>query len=195
MELDEFMSCPSNLANNRQTRMLANLSLVHCYDVTAMPREERESIMLKSAKDNLQDMAFFGLVEFQVATQYLFERTFKLTFIKDFEQYAETHAGEANISVSDLSRVRQVNNLDLELYKFAKQLFFQRIEFWIEEDIKHGRTDLIPESLADWILDGGLKIDESSGLSRSRTRNREIVEEPDIDDDDEEEEELEEGQS
>jgi len=29
--LNEFIDCPQNLARNRQTRMLANLSLVNCY--------------------------------------------------------------------------------------------------------------------------------------------------------------------
>ena len=56
------MSCPSNLATNRQTRMLANLSLSGCYkrSVNDAERVERERIMLQSAKDNLRQMAFFG---------------------------------------------------------------------------------------------------------------------------------------
>ena len=63
--LPEFLSCPSNLAINRQTRMLANLTKVDCYDTSRMTPESRNAIMLQSAKDNLRSFAFFGLVEFQ----------------------------------------------------------------------------------------------------------------------------------
>jgi hypothetical protein len=58
--LHEFLSCPYNLAFNRQTRMLADLSLVHCYNSGAMPKAERDRILLASAKANLKNMAFFG---------------------------------------------------------------------------------------------------------------------------------------
>ena len=65
--LDEFIACPSNLASNRQTRMLANLSLVNCYEpVTGAERVKRERIMLRSAKDNLRQMAFFGQIHAHV---------------------------------------------------------------------------------------------------------------------------------
>ncbi|MCL4131274.1 UNVERIFIED_CONTAM: hypothetical protein GTU68_023968, partial [Idotea baltica] len=63
--LEDFVSCKSNLANNRQTRMLADLSLVNCYDTTSMKPEERDTILLASAKNNLHRMALFGLTEFQ----------------------------------------------------------------------------------------------------------------------------------
>ena len=41
VELDEFMDCPFNLATNRQTRMLADLKLVNCYDTTTMSAKAR----------------------------------------------------------------------------------------------------------------------------------------------------------
>ena len=68
--------------------MLANLSLVGCYDQSIVPdRAERDRILLDSAKDNLRRMAFFSLTEQQADTQYLFERTFKgIRFTKDFVQ-------------------------------------------------------------------------------------------------------------
>lgn len=65
VNLDEFASCESNLAANRQTRMLADLALVGCYNKTAMPAHERERVMLASAKRNLAAMAYFGLTEYQ----------------------------------------------------------------------------------------------------------------------------------
>lgn len=53
MTLDEFADCDSNLAANRQTRMLADLALVNCYNRSSMPLHERNRLMLASAKRNL----------------------------------------------------------------------------------------------------------------------------------------------
>jgi len=49
----------------RQTRMLADLSLIGCYNSSYMNQEERNRVMLASAKRNLLSIAFFGLTEFQ----------------------------------------------------------------------------------------------------------------------------------
>ena len=51
--LDEFADCESNLASNRQTRMMADLALVNCYNKSSMPLQERNKLMLASAKRNL----------------------------------------------------------------------------------------------------------------------------------------------
>lgn len=51
--LDEFAACESNLAANRQTRMLADLALVNCYNKSSMPLYERSRLLLASAKRNL----------------------------------------------------------------------------------------------------------------------------------------------
>lgn len=45
--------------------MLADLSLIGCYNSSFMNREERNRVMLASAKRNLLSIAFFGLTEFQ----------------------------------------------------------------------------------------------------------------------------------
>lgn len=65
VSLDEFTSCDSNLATNRQTRMLSDLALVGCYNKSSMPAHERDRIMLASAKRNLAAMSYFGLTEYQ----------------------------------------------------------------------------------------------------------------------------------
>lgn len=51
--LDDFADCQSNLAANRQTRMMSDLALVNCYNKTGMSSQERDRIMLSSAKRNL----------------------------------------------------------------------------------------------------------------------------------------------
>lgn len=89
VELDEFMDCPYNLAHNRQTRMLADLTLAGCYNSTK-DQHERDRILLQSAKQNLARMAFVGLTEQQSRSQYIFERTFQMNFTHSFEQANST---------------------------------------------------------------------------------------------------------
>lgn len=124
------MSCPHNLAHNRQARMLANLSLIGCYNQSIVSnRAQREQMMLDSAKDNLRNMAFFGLTEYQAESRFLFEHTFHLHFTKDFVQYTETHASKAEVSEDEHRELFRLNRLDLELYAFAKELFFARLQY------------------------------------------------------------------
>ena len=66
---------------------MADLRMVHCYNMTAMYKEERDKAMLESAKNNLEQLAFFGLTELQNVTQYMFEETFNLNFRVKFEQH------------------------------------------------------------------------------------------------------------
>ncbi|RLV91609.1 hypothetical protein DV515_00014061 [Chloebia gouldiae] len=127
--LQEFMDCPYNLANNRQVRMLADLSLVGCYNMSFIPENKRAQILLESAKKNLKDMAFFGLTEFQRKTQYLFERTFNLKFIRPFMQYNSTRAGGVEVDNDTIRRIEELNDLDMQLYDYAKDLFQQRYQY------------------------------------------------------------------
>jgi hypothetical protein len=133
---EQFAKCPHNLANNRQVRMVANLSLSGCYKPGAMSAETRDFIMLRSAKKNLQQMAFFGLTEYQQETQYLFEKTFHLKFRRDFFKYNHTHSSEVDIYPYQHRQILKLNKLDVELYHYAKSLFFQRLIFALQEDAK-----------------------------------------------------------
>ncbi|XP_054479959.1 heparan-sulfate 6-O-sulfotransferase 3-B-like [Anoplopoma fimbria] len=126
--LVDFMSCPSNLANNRQVRMLADLSLVGCYNMSSVSELERGRVLLASAKANLRNMAFYGLTEFQRKTQYLFERTFGLRFIRAFTQINSTRAASVGISEKVRWRIEGLNALDVELYEYAKELFLSRYQ-------------------------------------------------------------------
>lgn len=130
VQLNEFLSCPSNLAFNRQTRMLADLQLVSCYNTSALSRHERERIMLASAKENLRKMAFFGLCEQQQMSQYLFEQTFDMRFVTQFQQFNETHVASVlrDVVPEQLERIRNLNKLDLELYEYARVLLQLRFD-------------------------------------------------------------------
>ena len=133
------MDCPYNLANNRQTRMLADLSLVGCYNVSAMSEEERWALLLQSAKRNLRGMAFFGLTEYQRKTQYLFERTFNLEFIAPFTQLNGTRASSVDVPPETQHRIRQLNRWDVELYEYGRDLFLQRFQVARQQERRQAR--------------------------------------------------------
>ncbi|XP_062440493.1 heparan-sulfate 6-O-sulfotransferase 2 [Rhea pennata] len=137
--LKEFMDCPYNLANNRQVRMLSDLSLVGCYNLSVMPEEQRNKVLLDSAKENLKRMAFFGLTEFQRKTQYLFEKTFNMNFISPFTQYNSTRASSVEIDGQTQQRIEALNFLDMELYDYAKDLFLQRYQYMRQKEHQEAR--------------------------------------------------------
>lgn len=90
-----------------QVRMLADLSLVGCYNMSTVPEKKRAQLLLESAKKNLRDMAFFGLTEYQRKTQFLFERTFRLRFIRPFMQYNNTRAAGVDLDNATVSSSAQ----------------------------------------------------------------------------------------
>ncbi|XP_042521730.1 heparan-sulfate 6-O-sulfotransferase 2-like [Dipodomys spectabilis] len=137
--LKEFMDCPYNLANNRQVRMLSDLTLVGCYNLSVMPEKQRNKVLLESAKSNLKHMAFFGLTEFQRKTQYLFEKTFNMNFISPFTQYNTTRASSVEINGEIQKRIEGLNFLDMELYSYAKDLFLQRYQFMRQKEHQEAR--------------------------------------------------------
>uniref|UniRef100_A0A672JN27 Heparan-sulfate 6-O-sulfotransferase n=1 Tax=Salarias fasciatus TaxID=181472 RepID=A0A672JN27_SALFA len=147
--LTEFMNCPSNLANNRQVRMLADLSLVGCYNLSSMNESQRNHILLSSAMSNLKNMAFYGLTEFQRKTQYLFERTFSLRFIAAFTQINSTRAANVDLSEPVRRRIEELNFLDVQLYEYAKDLFLQRFQFTRQrehQEVRLKRREERPEN-------------------------------------------------
>ena len=83
--------------------------------------------MLQSAKENLMTMATFGLTEFQRETQLLFEDTFNIKYINDTEQRKSTHANSYNLTEEERQQIINLTYLDIELYKFAKQIFMKRL--------------------------------------------------------------------
>jgi len=136
--IEEFMGCEHNLACNRQTRMLADLELVNCYNKTGMDSAKRDLIMLNSAKSNLERMSYFGMTEEQQISQYLFEETFNLEFKISFKQYnqSDTHSGASKdkLDSKTIEKIRALNYLDEELHKFAHQLLKSRFENMKEND-------------------------------------------------------------
>ncbi|XP_062515175.1 heparan-sulfate 6-O-sulfotransferase 2-like [Corticium candelabrum] len=130
LSIDSFLNCPWNLAINRQSRMLANMTeMSDCYHEMSRTVSLQEALLVR-AKENLLKIDFFGLSEFQIHTQLLFEKTFGLHFGHRFEQMPldRQHAHKHNVSNEVRGEVARVNRLDMYLYRFAKSLFLQRLE-------------------------------------------------------------------
>ncbi|XP_059154792.1 heparan-sulfate 6-O-sulfotransferase 2-like [Physella acuta] len=116
-----------NLGFNRMTRMLANLSLVNCYNRTGLSKDFVDKTLLNSAKENLRAMEFFGLTEEQEKSQFLFEVTFGVLLAKRTVRHELTVASTVQITDEMLSVIKDNNLLDIELYSFAQELFTQRV--------------------------------------------------------------------
>lgn len=168
VQLDEFLNCHSNLAINRQTRMLADLALVGCYNQSYLSKEERDRVLLASAKRNLAKMAYFGLTEFQKKSQYIFEETFNLRFIIPFEQHNTTVSSItiSNLSSKQIEKIHQLNNLDIELYDFAKKLLFDRFERLKNRDsdfqVRYEHLGELPNRMGVTVFNWDNVIDDDS---------------------------------
>lgn len=119
--------------------MLADLSLVGCYNGSVMSEQQRGAVLLESAKRNLRRMAFFGLTEYQRKTQYLFERTFRLAFIAPFTQLNGTRAASVDVASEKQQRIRELNAWDVELYEYARDLFLQRFQYARQKERRQAR--------------------------------------------------------
>ena len=130
--LTDFIFCPFNPAINRQTRMLSS-SPVNCLSPSFTYSDLFD---LSTAKRNLQSMEFFGLTEHLHLSQRLFERTSFCQVVPhcSFQSYLEQDLTnnqtmdyfQQNLSQIDRRHLHQINSDDLELYQFAKKLFFER---------------------------------------------------------------------
>uniref|UniRef100_A0A7E4WCA1 Heparan-sulfate 6-O-sulfotransferase n=1 Tax=Panagrellus redivivus TaxID=6233 RepID=A0A7E4WCA1_PANRE len=125
--IEEFLSCPYNLAFNRMTRMLADLTLVHCYDHSSMNSSTRDRIMLESAKNNLRNFAFFGIKERMDDSQFMFEKAFNMKFTQSLAQWNKSKSDANGLTPRELQAIRDKNYLDIQLYEFAVRLFDKRL--------------------------------------------------------------------
>lgn len=126
VKLDEFMRCEGNWAVNRQTRMLSDLHAINCTGA-GMQKEDRDRLMLETAKQNLKNFAYFGLTEEQEKSQRMFEYVFGMRFKVDFVTNNNgTVASELKLRSEQIEKIRRLNKLDLELYDFATKLFHKR---------------------------------------------------------------------
>jgi hypothetical protein len=132
INLEQFTYCENNVAENRQTRMLAyyNENQANC---SLFNTENREDL-LETAKTTLRHMSYFALTEYDDLSRKLFEKTFqnRIRFqkIADYSSKRKTLEYVKNMDKGLLEKIKNLNDLDLELYDYAKKLFFERLKFY-----------------------------------------------------------------
>jgi len=142
VSLDEFMSCKYNLANNRQTRLLAlydsNFKMCSNPSLSDTNSDKENNSydeeLLKRAKLSLHSMSFFALNEFQNLSGQLFEKCFSQLFKFSFP-LSQSNSTTAeiilkNINRQTLNKIKNLNYLDLKLYEYAQNLFFKKLKFY-----------------------------------------------------------------
>ena len=133
--LEEFISCENNIANNRQTRMLANYKTNSDgeYDCSVFNKENRKKLLI-NAQNVLRKLSFFALNEYQMFSQELFERTFENTLKFNFNLNQSTNETAIvllkRLNTTIIEKIIRLNDLDLKLYEFAEKIFFKRLEFY-----------------------------------------------------------------
>ena len=135
LTLEKFLKCTESWSINRMTLSLADHELATCWDKKKYSRKQRDRILLESAKSNLCNFSYFGLNEFLKESGSLFEETFGL-ILKTPIQRQPLNVSKASQYVSALmddneiniyTKVVQNNLLDLELYKYALDIFRTRM--------------------------------------------------------------------
>ena len=99
-----------------------------------MPPKLRQRILVESAKNNLRQFAWFGIAEELEKSQALFEDQFGASFMKPLTFRDGKYNGSKSVDTfellkeNDLRRIREVTQLDLELYNYARGLLFRRYD-------------------------------------------------------------------
>ncbi|BHF82212.1 heparan sulfate 6-O-sulfotransferase activity [Sparganum proliferum] len=163
VSLERFAGCRFNLANNRQTRMLASLEPLGCYAnltswTAAVPAttpilSPSQQALIDTAKVNLATrLAVFVLSEYMSYSQYLLQRTFGIVFRQTFFDPRTTpHLTHADLARQSLEAngsgttdwlrlVTSHNALDLRLWAFARGLFAARLAAALRVDSRLPRS-------------------------------------------------------
>lgn len=134
LTLKDFVSCPYNQAINRQTRMIADLTLVDCYKHARHPTPQHDATMLASAKLNLQrKFVGFAINEYLVESQVLLEHQLGRSIMKPFitkntgRKKSGDLVGYIFRKKELYDKIAELNHLDMKLYQYALELFASRL--------------------------------------------------------------------
>ena len=131
LTLAKFLRCTESWSINRMTLSLADHELATCWDKKRYSREQRDQILLASAKSVLCNISYFGLNEFIAESGSLFEKTFGLV-LKNPIQAQSLNSSKAGQFIRSLMQEKEINIfkkvvqnnlLDLELYEYALDIF------------------------------------------------------------------------
>jgi hypothetical protein len=121
---EKFIDCEQSIID-KQVKMLAS------------PLNTSENdFLLEIAKQNLNLMMYFGIAEQPDYSLKLFQKMFSnhdmnidlnsSYSIKDFRE----NRLENNLNENLIAKIRKVNALDVEFYKYAQQVFIKRLKFF-----------------------------------------------------------------
>lgn len=127
--IDEFIDCKYNLATNRMTRMLADLTVADCYVdyINRNVMRKRAYLWLESAKHNLQQMEYFGIMENREWSDALFSSVFQMGFKKVRKSDVRSKSADIRLTEDQFLKLLKLVELDIHLYLFATDLFQTRI--------------------------------------------------------------------
>ena len=153
--LKEYLGCDVIWRKNRLTFALADSEQVTCWNRTQYTSKERGELLLESAKQNLLKFSFFGILEFQKESGWLFERTFGMEFGIP-PPHLPFNSSMANLLLQELlmhtslyDKVIARNKWDLELYWFALEEFEKRMNAFgkeLDTSTLHSLRSLLPQS-------------------------------------------------
>lgn len=134
LTFEKFISCPYNQAINRQTRMIADLTLVDCYKHARNSTKSHDDAMLASAKRNLQQyFAGFAINEYLVESQVLLEHQLGKKITDPFmtKSSGKKKSGDLVTYIFKkkelYDKIAELNHLDMQLYQYAVELFASRL--------------------------------------------------------------------
>ena len=121
------MDCPYNPSTNRQTWMLADLESIGCERLVKASKETINQELLMSAKQNLNKMAYFGLTELRDEVPSGFREVFGFEYSPAVtRERVLAVVAEQNISTEQEKKIRSLNGLDIQLYDYAKKLYYEK---------------------------------------------------------------------
>jgi len=134
LTFEKFISCSYNQAINRQTRMIADLTLVGCYKPVRSSVKLHEATLLASAKLNLQKyFAGFAINEYLVESQLLLEHQLGKKITDPFmtKKPERKKSGDLVTYIFKkkelYDKIVRLNHLDMKLYQYALDLFESRL--------------------------------------------------------------------
>jgi len=134
LTFEKFISCPYNQGINRQTIMLADLTLIGCYRNMRSLTKTHKDTLLASAKLNLKrKFTNFAINEYLSESQILLEHQFGRKFLENFEGKDNERMKSGDLvtyifkNKELYDKVVELNHLDMELYKYALELFSSRL--------------------------------------------------------------------
>ena len=163
-EIKYLISHSSNNPFNVMTKFLADLNIVRSgseinldsnltsdCETTRLTLDQVNSMLLRSAEDNLSKMSYFGLAERLSESRKLLEATFpgfklKLSDPLDsstasgieqsntiVQSLRDSNSSSTNIELKEtkdsdtMAKLRELNQLDIQLYQYANELFQDRL--------------------------------------------------------------------